>query len=57
MSGNSPLHPYTGAHLGDVQNPDDLWSPPLVGALAVLAVLPWLVKGVLRQMKHRFKGS
>jgi uncharacterized membrane protein YdjX (TVP38/TMEM64 family) len=51
------LYVYAGAHLGDVQNPDDLWSPPLVGALAVLAVLPWLVKGVLRQMKHRFKGS
>jgi hypothetical protein len=29
----------------------------LVGALAVLAVLPWLVKGVVRQMKHWLKGS
>ena len=51
------LYVYAGAHLGDVQNPDDLWSPPLVGALAVLAVLPWLIKGVLSQMKHWFKGS
>ena len=51
------LYVYAGAHLGDVQNPDDLWSPPLVGALAVLAVLPWLVKGVVRQMKHWLKGS
>ena len=48
------LYVYAGAHLGDVQNPNDLWSLPLVGVLAALAVLPWLVKGVLRQMKHRF---
>ena len=47
------LYVYAGAHLGDVQNPDDLWSPPLVGVLAALAVLPWLVKSVLRQMKRR----
>jgi uncharacterized membrane protein YdjX (TVP38/TMEM64 family) len=48
------LYVYAGAHLGDVQNPNDLWSLPLVGVLAALAVLPWLVKGVLRQMKHWF---
>jgi uncharacterized membrane protein YdjX (TVP38/TMEM64 family) len=26
-----------GAHLGDVQNPDDLLSPPLIAVLALLA--------------------
>lgn len=46
------LYVYAGTHLGDVENPDDLWSLPLVGALAVLAVLPWLVRGVLSLMKR-----
>ena len=48
----SSLYVYAGTHLGDVENPDDLWSLPLVGALAVLAVLPWLVKGVLGRTKR-----
>ncbi|HUM01758.1 MAG TPA: VTT domain-containing protein [Thermoanaerobaculia bacterium] len=46
------LYVYAGAHLGDVENPDDLWSLPLLGALSVLAVLPWLVRGVRRRMTH-----
>jgi hypothetical protein len=29
----------------------------LLGALAILAILPWLIKGVLRQMKYSFKES
>lgn len=45
------LYVYAGTHLGDVENPADLWSFPLVGALALLAVLPWLIKGVLGQLK------
>jgi len=49
------IYVYAGAHLGDVQNPNDLWSPPLVGVLAALALLPWLVKSILRQTKHRSK--
>jgi uncharacterized membrane protein YdjX (TVP38/TMEM64 family) len=46
------LYVYAGTHLGDVENPSDLWSLPLVGALALLAVLPWLVKGILGQLKN-----
>lgn len=49
------IYVYAGAHLGDVQNPNDLWSPPLVGVPAALALLPWLVKSILRQTKHRSK--
>ena len=51
------LYVFAGAYLGEVQNPDDLWSPPLVGALAALAVLPWLFKGVLRRTKPWLKRS
>jgi uncharacterized membrane protein YdjX (TVP38/TMEM64 family) len=43
------LYVYTGTHLGDVENPDDLFSPPLVAALALLAVLPWVVRKVMRR--------
>lgn len=46
------LYVYAGTHLGEVENPSDLWSLPLVGALALLAVLPWLVKGVLGLIKR-----
>jgi uncharacterized membrane protein YdjX (TVP38/TMEM64 family) len=46
------LYVYAGAHLGDVQNPSDLWSLPLVGSLAALTILPWLVKGISRRMKR-----
>jgi uncharacterized membrane protein YdjX (TVP38/TMEM64 family) len=41
------LYVYAGAHLGDVRNPDDLFSAPLVAALALLAVLPWIIRKVL----------
>jgi uncharacterized membrane protein YdjX (TVP38/TMEM64 family) len=45
------LYVYAGSHLEDVRSLNDLWSPPLVGALAALAVLPWLLRGVLRNTK------
>jgi uncharacterized membrane protein YdjX (TVP38/TMEM64 family) len=38
------LYAYAGTRLGDVQNPDDLISTPLVAALALLAVLPWIIR-------------
>ena len=46
------LYVYAGTHLGEVENPADLWSLPLVGVLALLAVLPWLIKGVLGRTKR-----
>jgi uncharacterized membrane protein YdjX (TVP38/TMEM64 family) len=47
------LYVYTGTHLGDVQDPDDLFSPALIGVLAVLAVLPWALKHVMRRIGAR----
>jgi uncharacterized membrane protein YdjX (TVP38/TMEM64 family) len=41
------LYVYAGTHLGDVRNPDDLFSPSLIAALALLAVLPWILRRVL----------
>jgi uncharacterized membrane protein YdjX (TVP38/TMEM64 family) len=41
------LYVYAGAHLGDVRNPDDLFSAPLIAALALLAVLPWIIRKVV----------
>jgi uncharacterized membrane protein YdjX (TVP38/TMEM64 family) len=42
------LYVYAGTHLGDVQNPDDLFSRSLIAVLALLAVLPWIVRRVVR---------
>jgi uncharacterized membrane protein YdjX (TVP38/TMEM64 family) len=46
------LYTYTGTRLGDVQNPDDLFSPPLVAALALLAVLPWIIRKVVPKARR-----
>jgi uncharacterized membrane protein YdjX (TVP38/TMEM64 family) len=47
------LYVYAGLYLGDIQDPDDLLSPPLIGALALLAVLPWILKGVVPKIHQR----
>ena len=47
------LYVYAGTHLGNVQDPDDLFSPSLIGVLAVLAVLPWALKHVMRRIGAR----
>jgi uncharacterized membrane protein YdjX (TVP38/TMEM64 family) len=47
------LYVYAGTHLGDVQDPDDLFSPTLIGVLAVLAVLPWVLKRIMRRLRER----
>ena len=51
MSPRYLLYVYAGTHLGDVQDPDDLFSPALIGVLAVLAVLPWATKYVARRIR------
>ncbi len=51
------LYVYTGDNLADIQHPDDLLSPSLVGVLALLAVLPWFLKwAVPRFKRHRPPG-
>jgi uncharacterized membrane protein YdjX (TVP38/TMEM64 family) len=49
------LYVYGGSHLGDVQDPDDLLSPPLIGVLAVLAVIPWAFKWAAPRIRLRFE--
>jgi uncharacterized membrane protein YdjX (TVP38/TMEM64 family) len=48
------LYVYAGLHLGDLQDPDDLYSPALIGVLAVLALLPWFLKWAAPKMKAKF---
>lgn len=48
------LYVYAGLHLGDLQDPDDLYSPALIGVLAVLALLPWFLKWAAPRMKAKF---
>jgi uncharacterized membrane protein YdjX (TVP38/TMEM64 family) len=48
------LYVYTGDNLGNVRNPDDLVSPSLLGALAILAVLPWALKWASPRIKSLF---
>ncbi len=50
------LYVYTGDNLGDIQHPDDLFSPALIGVLALLAVLPWALKWAAPRIKRRFTG-
>ncbi len=47
------LYVYAGANLGQVRGPDDLFSPALIGVLAVLAVLPWALKWAAPRIKAR----
>jgi uncharacterized membrane protein YdjX (TVP38/TMEM64 family) len=47
------LYVYAGTHLGDVQNPDDLLSPALIAVLALLAVMPWIVRRVVRSARPK----
>jgi uncharacterized membrane protein YdjX (TVP38/TMEM64 family) len=48
------LYVYAGDNLGNVQNLNDLFSPYLIGVLAVLAVLPWMLKHLMPLLKRRF---
>jgi uncharacterized membrane protein YdjX (TVP38/TMEM64 family) len=48
------LYVYAGLHLSDLQDPDDLFSPALIGALALLAILPWVLKWLMPKLKSRF---
>jgi uncharacterized membrane protein YdjX (TVP38/TMEM64 family) len=48
------LYVYAGSHLGEVKNPDDLISPPLIAVLAALAILPWVLKWAAPGLKRRF---
>lgn len=47
------LYVYAGTHLGDIHNPDDLWSPQLVGVLALLALLPLLLRWIVPWVRRR----
>jgi uncharacterized membrane protein YdjX (TVP38/TMEM64 family) len=46
------LYVYAGAHLGNVRHPDDLISPSLALALAILAVLPWALKAAAPRIQR-----
>jgi uncharacterized membrane protein YdjX (TVP38/TMEM64 family) len=48
------LYVYAGTHLGDVQDPEDLFSPSLTGSLALLALLPWILKRLMPRVKGWF---
>ncbi len=48
------LYVYAGLHLGDLRDPDDLLSPALIGVLALLAILPWVLKWLMPKLKSRF---
>jgi uncharacterized membrane protein YdjX (TVP38/TMEM64 family) len=48
------LYVYAGDHLGDVQDVNDLFSPYLIGVLALLALLPWALKRAMPLLKRRF---
>jgi len=48
------LYVYTGAYLGDIRDPNDLFSPSLIVALALLAVLPLVSRWIARKLKLRF---
>lgn len=43
-----------GQQLGQLQSLQDLVSPALLGALLVLAVLPWLMQAVVRRLRRKF---
>ncbi len=47
------LYVYAGTSLGDVETPADLWSAPLIGTLALLAVVPWMVHWAAARLRRR----
>ena len=47
------LYVYTGDNLGSIQSPNDLLSPSLIGALALLAVLPYALKWAVPRFRKR----
>jgi len=47
------LYVYAGDNLGNIQNPDDLFSPSLIGALMLLAVLPWILKWLAPRLRRK----
>ncbi len=47
------LYVYAGTHLGDIEHLRDLRSPHLIGALALMAAMPWLVHRVYGRLKRR----
>lgn len=60
LSGMFPrylLYVYAGTQLGDVQDLDDLFSASLIGALTLLAVLPWALKQTMRKLQRRFRDK
>jgi uncharacterized membrane protein YdjX (TVP38/TMEM64 family) len=48
------LYVFAGSHLGDVKNPNDLISPPMIAVLSALAILPWILKLAAPGLKRRF---
>jgi uncharacterized membrane protein YdjX (TVP38/TMEM64 family) len=47
------LYVYAGTQMGGIKEVDDLLSPSLIAALALLAVLPWGVRGMVGALKRR----
>ena len=45
------LYVYAGTQIGDVQDLDDLLSPPLLVALTLLALLPWAARRLLAKFR------
>ena len=46
------LYVYSGDNLGDVERVPDLFSPYLIGVLALLALLPWALKRATPLLKR-----
>lgn len=46
------IYVYAGGHLGDIQTPEDLWSPSLIAALALLGILPWVTHWAATRLKR-----
>ncbi len=51
------LYVYTGDNLGSVRSPNDLLSPSLIGALALLAVLPYILKWAVSRLRRKQAGT
>jgi uncharacterized membrane protein YdjX (TVP38/TMEM64 family) len=48
------LYVYAGTHLGEIRSPSDIVSPSMIGVLALLAVLPWILKWTAPRIKRLF---